>query len=378
MKNNLKKVVAFGLAATMVFGSAMTVLAEDTIENKSGTAKEITGTAGVNGTVDKQVYSVTVPTDAYIRNAVSYKVDPQGLVAATAGAQYGPSIQVGTDKGVWFGNTSGDQTAQSPSVTGISNESDVIKITNKSARPLDLAVKITTTAVAQDAFQGTFATKSFDFSDAADKTANMYLAVSSTSEADQLLKSTGDVDFNNVILSAGYAYKTAWDGDQEKYTYTIDSSVTDLPVYELQFRGEINPDSDLTKFLKTDGQGKVTGGVGMPTVKLTVTPTIMASTVLDGVAVWDGETLYLGKDSATDSDGGFGTTKPTSVIVNGKNVATIGNNDSGYGSVTWESIWKAYGYTKAEDIPDEDALYNGVTAVKFVVDGKTYFAEVSK
>jgi len=377
---NIKKLVALGLTTVMVLGSTVAVFAEgETAENTSGTAAEVSGTAAVNGYVNKNVYSVKLPTAAKMANAMSYKVDPQGLVAETNGAEYGSSgITVGENEGVLFKNTSDDAAA---TVTGVSGASDILTVTNKSSRPLDLAVEVYLKAATSEPFAGTFSTTS-DFSANTDKTANLYIGLSATGEQDRALKVGTAADasgkFTNNILANADAYKVTYTagtgGAAGTYSYALDSAVTDFPVYEFQLVGAINPDGDSTKFAKKDNDGKIVGTMGMPTVELKFTPTILADTVKDGIAVWDGETLYLGKADATDSDGGFGTSKPTSVIVNGKNVQTIGNNDSGYATVTYESVWKAYGYSKLEDVPQNfDA---GLTAVKWVVDSVTYFAEM--
>ena len=94
---NLKRVLAMGLAATLVFGSSLTAFAEDDPYSSTGTGSN-------EGHVDKHVISVTLPTVATGTTPFNYTVDPERLVATTNGSRYGSTTFTNDAKtnGVYF------------------------------------------------------------------------------------------------------------------------------------------------------------------------------------------------------------------------------------------------------------------------------------
>lgn len=88
----LRKLMAGTLAATMVLGSSMTVFAED----QTGTA---TGTGTSVGHVDKEVLTVTLPTDT--ANVFNYWIDPERVIDLAGSLADGTSVTANAD-GVYF------------------------------------------------------------------------------------------------------------------------------------------------------------------------------------------------------------------------------------------------------------------------------------
>jgi len=374
---NWKRITAIGMAAAMTWGGSLSVLAasNDTeitaAETKSG--QSITGTGTANSTViDMKKYEVVLPTEAAITNALSYTVDPQGLVEATAAAAYGNDIEIGENNGVFFTNKSEDGTA----TVAVSGASDVLNITNKSTSGVSIEIKTQLTEAGSDAYAGGYSTTQ-DFSGTGDDATGLFLGVIGTGEFVKPIKDTADT-FTNVVLSAADWYEVSYDSATSKYKYTLPTDADGLPTYGLQFVGAINPDAAETTWATyttspTTNIKQLDKELALPAITLIFKPTFIDAK--PAMAVLDGETLYLGKIDAGD-EGGFGTTKPTAVTVNGKTISAIGNNVDGYATVTWAEIYKAFGYPTEDKIPDAEALYGSINAIQFTQNGIDYYAEI--
>lgn len=93
-KMSFKKAAAFTMAATMLCGSAMTVLADSTVEG--------TGTyEGKDG--EKPVISITLPTETELNGVYNYIADPNDLLStAKDHGSLGASATIETNKGILF------------------------------------------------------------------------------------------------------------------------------------------------------------------------------------------------------------------------------------------------------------------------------------
>ena len=76
---NFKKLLAVGLAATMVLGSSVTAFADE----GSGT-----GSGKLEGSVSTEVFSVVLPVVAEDGSTLAFTLDPEGLIAKTSQAAY--------------------------------------------------------------------------------------------------------------------------------------------------------------------------------------------------------------------------------------------------------------------------------------------------
>lgn len=131
----MKQGMAVVLTATMVLGSAFTVLAAD----PAGTG----GTQGAGtseGHVDKETLNMVLPTVPTGSTPFAYTMDPERLIKETGGAKYEDYTlpAAASDTGVYF--LTGDKT--------LANESSTLQAVNKSSCDVTLTVKVKATASA--------------------------------------------------------------------------------------------------------------------------------------------------------------------------------------------------------------------------------------
>lgn len=323
----MKKLLALGLVGSMVIGSSLTAFATDPT-GASGTAITGTGTAA-NLEVDQVVYEVTVPTNAAMEAALSYKVDPQLLAYQKGDA---------TDKaGVLFKNGSGSEAKYS-------GKSDTLTITSKSSVPITIKIepKLTAATAGDTTFvyAGDFSTTE-DFSGTDDGTKGLYLGIHSTNEVAKSLSTTA-LDYTNLLYSAKDLFEVSGTVDAG-YTYAIPSTVTDgFPKYEFYLTGAINPNVATSTWI-TYQSDKVTVDkkAAMPTVELKYTPTAVCTAKKDCEAQWNNDySISVWKSSATKAEGGFAS--GATVTVNGKTCTGATVSDKGTINIPWESIAKAY------------------------------------
>lgn len=324
----MKRLLALGLVGTMVIGGSVTAFATEP-DGASGTAVTGTGTAA-NLEVDQVVYSVSVPTNAAMTAALSYKVDPQLLAYQKGDA---------TDKaGVLFKNGSGADAKYS-------GKSDVLKIVSKSSIPISIKIEPKITAATslgatEFAYAGGQSTTE-DFSGTNDSSKGLYLGLHSTNEVAKALD-TSVPAYNNLIYSAKDLFEVSGSVDAG-YTYAIPSTVTDgFPTYEFYLTGAINPNVPTATWItyKSDNV-TVDTKAAMPTVELKYTPTAVYTAKKDAVAQWNSDySISVWKSSGTKEEGGFAS--GATVTVNGKTCTGATVSDKGTITIPWESIAKAY------------------------------------
>lgn len=112
----------------------MTVLAAD--------ANGATGTGESIGHVDKEVTTVTLPTDTGVANVFNYYVDPERVIDLAGSLKDGTSVTKNAD-GVYFVNK-GD------SGNSYSSSSDAVEFEGKNSVDVDVSVAATVTAGAKD------------------------------------------------------------------------------------------------------------------------------------------------------------------------------------------------------------------------------------
>ncbi len=206
-QKTLKRALAFALAGTMTLGMSTTVFAQtgDATGTQTGT-----GTGSFEGHVDKDVIAVTLPTAS--STTFAYKMDPEGLIAATNGAKHsGASFQEG--KNVYFQSAANTWTA----------ESEKLKVINKGTVDVDVTV------AAKTAENDNVAMSTTSTFESTDKAAKLYLglkvankdvvAIDTTETAGKVvvgLKGNDD-NFDITSTETGYEYKakagvpdTAW------------------------------------------------------------------------------------------------------------------------------------------------------------------------
>lgn len=360
---NFKKFVALGMVASMAVGCSVTSFAAsgDPAEQTEPTAAEITG-AGTDIYVNKEVYKAKLPTAGAVA-ALAYTVDVQGLIAETAAE--GVTVEEGA--GILFAN----------SATEYSSTSNPVTVTNMSSIPISLAVAVKLTPSTDEAkYAGGYATAS-DFK--SDTTNGIYLGVQGTTEDKLQALSETSATINTVMPTAAQYYETKVTDGVYSYALPSDVSAIEFPTYDMTVYGAVNPDVAETAFATVAADTGVVTTKKMPTISLTFTPAAIKGFKNAVVSVEDnGNSFYVSKASATGADGGFGTNKPTAASINGKTitVGSLGSNVDGFIKFTWDDFYKAYGYTKEDDIPDIDALYGMLNSLKFTVDGVEYYVEL--
>lgn len=234
-KKNLKRFAAITLAATMAFGSAMTVFAteDDPVDTPAEGVAEGTGSYE-GGEMKYPALQVTLPTIP--AGTYDYIADPNGLIAATSSAKYQNSTFTG-DAGLFFLTS----TAESGAKT-YTEKSAALSLENQNARDLDVTVKLEQKtagdAIIQYADSATFAD-----GDTANK---LYLAVTDDAATDAKVAALSSASAATVTTTvagvtdnyvAGYAdgeYKyvkketglAAWNNCSFRLTGAINKTAT--------------------------------------------------------------------------------------------------------------------------------------------------------
>lgn len=361
MAKNLNRVLAFGMAAAMVFGSSLTAFAD---AGTSGAAVDITG-AGTEVNAKTDIFSVEVPTSDALTSTFKYVVDPEGVVAASKAA-FGSDVTVNDNNGVLFKNTDG-------TAVSVSGTSDKLSIVNKSYKPVDLEVTFKVGAA-----DGITLSTTEDFSGDGDSAKAMYFGLKATSEVDKAFKVIGAGDatkYATFIKSdeSEYEIKGTNTSDTTTYAYALkDATNAKGQSYDLQVVAAINRNLPLTTWQTTDGDGVVTAKT-MPQITMTVKPTQNKSAI--GVAKWNSS---WGIDLGLTADGGL-LAAPTDVVWNGAAITGDLTFKDGWASISWAQLIAAYntkcGTTYTNSVYD-DKLWNGTNVIQFKVGTQTYIAEI--
>lgn len=219
----LKKIIAVGLAATMVLGSSVTAFAEE------GTG---TGAGKLEGTVDTEVFSVVLPTVAEDGSTLAFTLDPEGLISKTSSAAYsGATFGDGT---LFFKNV------ETGAANNYSNTSDTLTIVNKSSVQADVTV---TAKITDNTGIGLSTDKTF----ADDTTASMYMAIIDSDNADgvAIADASGATVTATIAAAADGAYEYSWSADGGyKYELKADADDTLFSKYEFKLTGASNAAGD--------------------------------------------------------------------------------------------------------------------------------------
>lgn len=215
---NYKKILAAGLAVSMVMGSSVVAFAAE-------------GSGSGSGSLDvvekSDVFDVVLPTDS--GTTFDYILDPTGVIKATEAEKYGGAT-FADGATVFFANaatTEGDPATYSAT-------SDAIKAVNKSTMDVDITVKASVAEVS-----GITMASSATF-DADDTSAGLYLALkdSDTNNSDTAVTADG-VELTSTIAALDGAYETKYvDG---KYVKQLKADATGFEEYSFQLTGACNP-----------------------------------------------------------------------------------------------------------------------------------------
>lgn len=225
MKFNFRKILAGFLASMMIFGSTMVAFAAET--------GDTSGTGGLEGTVDTNVFAVVLPTVP--DGSFDYIVDPEGLIASTEAARYTDKT-FEEDATVFFPNSAEDATKD------YSHISDAITVTNKSTMDVD----ITVTASVSD-LSGVLMTDDSTFAD--DTTASLYLALTDGTNTAAIDAEDGATITTIIDAAPVNAYETVWSTDDSEYQYVLTTAAKEegyegFASYDFQMTGASNANGD--------------------------------------------------------------------------------------------------------------------------------------
>ncbi len=219
-KKNLKKLAAITLAATMAFGSTMTVFAEEGVAEGSGSYE-----GGEMKYPTLSVTLLTIPADTY-----DYIADLNGLIAATANAKYENATFTG-DTGIFFETSSNTY----------SENSAAQMVANENAQDIDVTVKLE---------QKTTGNAIIKYADSAafgdtDTENKLYLAITddaATNPNTAVLSAAGAATVKTTVAGVPGNYEVGYDADAGKYEYTkkAESALTDWNECSFILTGAIN------------------------------------------------------------------------------------------------------------------------------------------
>ena len=237
---NYKRIMAAGLAATMVMGSSVVAFAADQEASSNGEGE--TQYVEVN-----DIFDVVFPTVAENATTFDYLLDPNGLIAKTNGDRYtGKAFD--DDKKVYFLRSSKvDGTVGGTAGTAncdYTNKSDEIKVINKSTEAVDLKVSAKVVDVPEEIKMA--AASTFTGTDT-----ELYLGLIGTDGTTPIEKAiTADgVELTANIAEDPNAYEVTWQaasGDTPgRYVKSLTAAAqaagyTGFKTYSFQLTGDCN------------------------------------------------------------------------------------------------------------------------------------------
>ena len=240
MKWNSKKFMALALSATMVVGSSMTAFAADEVSGGSQ------GSGVLEGSATTDVFKVELPTVA--AGTFNFKLDPEQLVKATAGAALGTGATFDDAATVFFARADADAAKKYMDI------SDKIIITNKSTMKVDVTVTANISGADEITMSSdkTFGASATD----PDTNASLYLALTdgaASNPVEAAIDKDNGASLTNTINEApAGSYKAKYD-PIKGYTYELDTTASPAPTfatYSFQLTGAANPAGDWSE-LKT-------------------------------------------------------------------------------------------------------------------------------
>lgn len=249
--HGFKKVVAIGLAATMILGGAVTAFADETNTGNS------TGIGTPEGHVDKKATNVVLPTIETGSTPFAYTMDPERLITETSHAKYGNTVEfpASNDTGVYFNNGKKGGTGDDKENIVYANTSLAQTVTNKSSHAISLTVKAEATTATTDV--PLVAKSAIEDAEAA----SLYLglivgsetpvALSGTTAATKTVSIAGSSDnFKTAVESGAYVYRAltldeykALDGNSAKTQDDYDATWAKTT---FQLEGAVTADKAIT------------------------------------------------------------------------------------------------------------------------------------
>lgn len=257
-----KRFLTVVLSASMVMSSTVVAFGASTV----GTApvSEVTtvstadgstsGNGTIEGYVDKNVFSVELPTTPVASSTFDFYLDPQGLIEATSGNKYvaGNSNNRGATSVNGYGTLYFVNTLSS-NKAALSTSSDSITITNKGAVDVDVAVTADITdndGIVISDNQNNMGTEK----------ASMYLELFSVSPnaVSDTISANGGGELTASVSGSAAAYKVSYNSTTNLYEYAVPSDDdVDYADYSFQLRGACNDSSAWKDLFTANAQPSV-------------------------------------------------------------------------------------------------------------------------
>lgn len=325
-----KKLLALAIASAMAISPA-TVFADVTTSPATGSA---VGDGKVEGYIDKEVFTVVVPTVA--AGDFDFILDPQDLIKDSTNAAYTGATFTGTT-GLYFKSDTNKYTADSKEMT----------ITNKSSVDVNVNLEVKVTSDAGVTF-----TTDKTFKD--DTTPSVFLGLINSQDADSAttpaavdpstLTASADVTMAAVDASK---FEVKYSGGT--YSYGLNSSAADADFKKMTFKltGAANKNADWTDLKTAAPKIEVVWNIS----KANSAKSVYAAVI--------GSTIYVGADATAPEPAKFaaGTTF-TNVILTFPNGTTLDATSLIDTSTGWLSL--------------AGASVNGTYTMTFEADGVPY------
>lgn len=219
MKKLGKKIMAFAMAAAVMMSSSTTVLAADVAQGYA------TGSGGIIGTVDKNVFDVVLPTNT--EGTFDFTLDPQKLLNA-----YDSETYKDANTTLYFGTKT--------------NKSDELEITNKSSMDVNVSIeaKMTNTA------KLTMVQDPADFEGS--KETSLYLGLILDGDEPVALEQEGTVEATTTLDKVP---EDQWEMkgnplSDEGATWELKDDATGFDVAKFQMTGACNSNADWSEISK--------------------------------------------------------------------------------------------------------------------------------
>lgn len=246
-----KKLIACVLAATLVLGSTTVFFGAET-EKETSKQVDLGGSGDWEGTVDKEVFKVNVPTQSVTSaSAFDFILDPEGLIKTTTGAAHttasGEAIDFVTYGSMYF----------RVSDTAYDVKSQVLTAENKSSVNVNITLQASVTVPTSNS-SVTFVTD--DAWTVSDKGLEIYLAVTEVS-GDALGTEVAIADKAENVYSATVtsslvafdAYEVVYATDDQEYQYVINedtAKTVSADTYSFCLTGACNTNADWSGYVK--------------------------------------------------------------------------------------------------------------------------------
>lgn len=221
-RKNFKRIAAFSMAAVMMCGSALTVMAADETNSAEGTGTY----EGKDG--EMPIISITLPTSAELQGIYDYRADPNDLLSSAAdNGSLGSGATIATNKGILFKT---DTNKYGPT-------SKKFEIESQNMQDIDVTVAVKIKE-AGDSFIKYAAADTFTGTDN-----ELYLALTNGLTGDDLetapLTAAG-ATMTQTAAGVESNYELKYNATDSKYEYALKSSPTGWKKVGFDMTGAIN------------------------------------------------------------------------------------------------------------------------------------------